>query len=140
MQLFKSASFNQMLLNMQSEDSDFGCRTRCSAARQGGLRLVALTGYGLPADVRRAPDAGFDLRLINPCAWTNWSSRPRALNARYFDYDRHVIARCGCYRYLFCNGEMECRPYRERHLTASPQFRWLPAPNSLNFVKHGEHD
>jgi two-component system CheB/CheR fusion protein len=36
-----------------------------------GLReafLVALTGYGLPEDERRATDAGFDTHLIKPAA------------------------------------------------------------------------
>lgn len=31
-----------------------------------GLRLVALTGYGLPDDVRRAEEAGFDHHLVKP--------------------------------------------------------------------------
>jgi signal transduction histidine kinase/CheY-like chemotaxis protein len=35
-------------------------------ARQGGIRLVAVTGYGQPDDVRRALDAGFDLHLKKP--------------------------------------------------------------------------
>jgi CheY-like chemotaxis protein len=34
--------------------------------RQGGIRLVAVTGYGQPDDVRRALDAGFDLHLKKP--------------------------------------------------------------------------
>jgi len=35
-------------------------------AQQGGIRLVAVTGYGQPDDVRRALDAGFDLHLKKP--------------------------------------------------------------------------
>jgi CheY-like chemotaxis protein len=35
-------------------------------ARQGGIRLVAVTGYGQPDDVRRALAAGFDLHLKKP--------------------------------------------------------------------------
>ena len=35
-------------------------------ARQGGIRLVAVTGYGQPDDVRRAREAGFDLHLKKP--------------------------------------------------------------------------
>lgn len=35
-------------------------------ARQGGIRLVAVTGYGQPDDVRRALDAGFDVHLKKP--------------------------------------------------------------------------
>jgi CheY-like chemotaxis protein len=33
-----------------------------------GLRLVALSGYGRPADVERAAQAGFDLHLTKPAA------------------------------------------------------------------------
>ncbi|SDE86353.1 Signal transduction histidine kinase [Massilia sp. PDC64] len=35
-------------------------------AHQGGIRLVAVTGYGQPDDVRRALAAGFDLHLKKP--------------------------------------------------------------------------
>jgi CheY-like chemotaxis protein len=35
-------------------------------ALQGGIRLVAVTGYGQPDDVRRALDAGFDRHLKKP--------------------------------------------------------------------------
>jgi CheY-like chemotaxis protein/anti-sigma regulatory factor (Ser/Thr protein kinase) len=35
-------------------------------ARLGGIRLVAVTGYGQPDDVRRALAAGFDLHLKKP--------------------------------------------------------------------------
>jgi len=35
-------------------------------AEQGGIRLVAVTGYGQPEDVRRALAAGFDRHLKNP--------------------------------------------------------------------------
>ena len=35
-------------------------------ACQGGIRLVAVTGYGQPDDVGRALDAGFDLHLKKP--------------------------------------------------------------------------
>jgi CheY-like chemotaxis protein len=35
-------------------------------ARQGGIRLVAVTGYGQPDDVRRALAAGFDRHLKKP--------------------------------------------------------------------------
>jgi signal transduction histidine kinase len=35
-------------------------------ARQGGIRLVAVTGYGQPDDVRRALAAGFDAHLKKP--------------------------------------------------------------------------
>ena len=35
-------------------------------ARQGGIRLVAVTGYGQPDDVRRVLAAGFDLHLKKP--------------------------------------------------------------------------
>jgi signal transduction histidine kinase len=35
-------------------------------AGQGGIRLVAVTGYGQPDDVRRALAAGFDLHLKKP--------------------------------------------------------------------------
>jgi CheY-like chemotaxis protein len=34
--------------------------------RQGGIRLVAVTGYGQPDDVRQALAAGFDLHLKKP--------------------------------------------------------------------------
>jgi CheY-like chemotaxis protein len=36
--------------------------------KRGGskARLVALTGYGQPEDVRRAHDAGFDEHLVKP--------------------------------------------------------------------------
>ena len=34
--------------------------------RQGGIRLVAVTGYGQPNDVRQALAAGFDLHLKKP--------------------------------------------------------------------------
>jgi len=40
---------------------------RIRAAPEGAsLLLVALTGYGQPADRRRAEDAGFDLHLVKP--------------------------------------------------------------------------
>jgi CheY-like chemotaxis protein len=35
-------------------------------AGQGGIRLVAVTGYGQPDDVRRALAAGFDRHLKKP--------------------------------------------------------------------------
>ena len=35
-------------------------------ALQGGIRLVAVTGYGQPDDVRRAHEAGFDVHLKKP--------------------------------------------------------------------------
>jgi CheY-like chemotaxis protein len=35
-------------------------------AAQGGIRLVAVTGYGQPDDVRRALAAGFDRHLKKP--------------------------------------------------------------------------
>jgi signal transduction histidine kinase len=35
-------------------------------AQRGGIRLVAVTGYGQPDDVRRALDAGFDRHLKKP--------------------------------------------------------------------------
>jgi CheY-like chemotaxis protein len=35
-------------------------------AGQGGIRLVAVTGYGQPEDVRRALAAGFDRHLKKP--------------------------------------------------------------------------
>jgi len=31
-----------------------------------GIRLIALTGYGLAEDQRRVLDAGFDLHLVKP--------------------------------------------------------------------------
>ncbi|MGB9107708.1 MAG: hypothetical protein WCC39_03380, partial [Telluria sp.] len=37
-------------------------------ARGKALRLVALSGYGQPADVERAAQAGFDLHLTKPAA------------------------------------------------------------------------
>jgi signal transduction histidine kinase len=36
--------------------------------RGSSARLVALTGYGQPEDVRRAEDAGFDTHLVKPVA------------------------------------------------------------------------
>ncbi len=39
-------------------------RVRAAGAR--GMRLIALTGYGQPDDVRRARDAGFDVHLTKP--------------------------------------------------------------------------
>jgi CheY-like chemotaxis protein len=35
-------------------------------ARGRGVRLVALTGYGLPEDHRRSQEAGFDAHLVKP--------------------------------------------------------------------------
>jgi CheY-like chemotaxis protein len=35
-------------------------------AEQGGIRLVAVTGYGQPEDVRRALAAGFESHLKKP--------------------------------------------------------------------------
>jgi len=40
-------------------------RIRNAAAGQP-LRIVALTGYGLPEDGARAIDAGFDAHLVKP--------------------------------------------------------------------------
>jgi CheY-like chemotaxis protein len=40
---------------------------RVRAATEGGdVRLVALTGYGLPDDHRRSRDAGFDAHIVKP--------------------------------------------------------------------------
>ncbi|MGH7299366.1 MAG: response regulator, partial [Candidatus Rokuibacteriota bacterium] len=40
---------------------------RVRAAAEGReVRLVALTGYGLPEDHRRSQDAGFDAHLVKP--------------------------------------------------------------------------
>ena len=35
-------------------------------ARTAGIRLVAISGYGRPADLRRAREAGFDEQLVKP--------------------------------------------------------------------------
>jgi CheY-like chemotaxis protein/two-component sensor histidine kinase len=40
--------------------------SRIRAALDGTIRLVALTGYGLPEDERRAKDAGFDDHVVKP--------------------------------------------------------------------------
>jgi PAS domain S-box-containing protein len=40
-------------------------RLRASPASRG-LRLIALTGYGLPKDAQRAREAGFDAHLVKP--------------------------------------------------------------------------
>jgi len=37
-------------------------------AEMGGIRLVALTGYGQSEDVQRARDAGFDCHLVKPAS------------------------------------------------------------------------
>jgi signal transduction histidine kinase len=50
-------------------------------ARQGGMRLVAVTGYGQPDDVRRALAAGFDLHLKKP---VRLDELERALSAAAF--------------------------------------------------------
>ena len=40
---------------------------RVRATDEGrGIRLVALTGYGLPEDHRRSKEAGFDAHLVKP--------------------------------------------------------------------------
>jgi CheY-like chemotaxis protein len=36
------------------------------AALDGSVRLVALTGYGLPEDAQRAKSAGFDEHVVKP--------------------------------------------------------------------------
>jgi signal transduction histidine kinase len=41
---------------------------RLHAALQHGIRLIALTGYGQPDDVRRAIEAGYDAHLTKPVA------------------------------------------------------------------------
>ena len=40
-------------------------RLRATPAGQG-IRLIALTGYGQPADRRQALEAGFDAFLVKP--------------------------------------------------------------------------
>jgi PAS domain S-box-containing protein len=53
--------------------------------RAGGGRqpiLIALTGYGFPADEKRARDAGFDFHLVKPI---NVGRLSRMLNALYGD-------------------------------------------------------
>jgi two-component system, sensor histidine kinase len=40
--------------------------SRIRAALDGAIRLVALTGYGLPEDEKRAKDAGFDDHVVKP--------------------------------------------------------------------------
>jgi CheY-like chemotaxis protein len=37
-----------------------------ASGRAPGLRLIALTGYGLPKDAERAREAGFDAHLVKP--------------------------------------------------------------------------
>jgi CheY-like chemotaxis protein len=37
-----------------------------ATARGGKIRLIALTGYGQPADRTRAVEAGFDAHLVKP--------------------------------------------------------------------------
>ena len=44
----------------------FGVATRVREAVAGLVRLVALTGYGLPQDRTRATDAGFDCHVLKP--------------------------------------------------------------------------
>jgi CheY-like chemotaxis protein len=39
---------------------------RVRAQVGAGVRLVALTGYGLPEDHRRSQEAGFDAHLVKP--------------------------------------------------------------------------
>jgi CheY-like chemotaxis protein len=57
-------------------------------AREKGIRLVAVTGYGQPDDVRRALAAGFDLHLKKPGRLDELErtrrARSRALNAALF--------------------------------------------------------
>jgi CheY-like chemotaxis protein len=37
-----------------------------SVSEVQGMMLIALTGYGLPEDRRRAEEAGFDAHLVKP--------------------------------------------------------------------------
>ncbi|MNC96538.1 Response regulator receiver domain protein [compost metagenome] len=39
-----------------------------AAMPNGSLRLIAITGYGQPADRERALEAGFDVHLLKPIA------------------------------------------------------------------------
>jgi signal transduction histidine kinase len=53
------------LVDIDLPDID-GYEVARALARQGGIRLVAVTGYGQAEDVRRALDAGFDCHLKKP--------------------------------------------------------------------------
>ena len=44
----------------------FGVASKVREAAAGVVRLVALTGYGLPQDRARAADAGFDRHILKP--------------------------------------------------------------------------
>jgi CheY-like chemotaxis protein len=44
----------------------FGVASRVREEAAGGVRLVALTGYGLPNDRARATDSGFDRHILKP--------------------------------------------------------------------------
>ena len=47
----------------------YGVAARIREKLGPGIRLVALTGYGQPEDVRRALDAGFDAHIAKPVAF-----------------------------------------------------------------------
>ncbi len=53
-------------------------------AEEGGqtVRLVALTGYGLPEDQRRSHEAGFDGHLVKPVEPTRLQAAISAARAR----------------------------------------------------------
>ena len=44
----------------------FGVAEKVREVVAGPIRLVALTGYGLPQDRARAADAGFDRHILKP--------------------------------------------------------------------------
>lgn len=46
--------------------SGFDIAAAVRAARRGSIRLVAMSGYGAPDDLRRGVDAGFDAYLVKP--------------------------------------------------------------------------
>jgi CheY-like chemotaxis protein len=67
-ELALSKSFTLALIDIGLPDIDgyqVARRIRASGAA-GQMRLVALTGYGQPEDVRRALEAGFDAHVLKP--------------------------------------------------------------------------
>jgi CheY-like chemotaxis protein len=55
----------QQVINLRTFDR-YEVAAKIRERLDGAVRLVALTGYGLPEDEKRARDAGFDQHVVKP--------------------------------------------------------------------------
>ena len=65
----KSLQFDLLICDIGLPDGD-GCEVMGHIRKLYPIKAIALTGYGMPADIERFSDAGFDAFLLKPVELT----------------------------------------------------------------------